>query len=154
MSGSLHACLTVPRFAVQEVAQRLQVETDRPLVVANGTSGRATVIDLSDSALQHGIRPGMLVWEARRRCSTLWVAVHDPAAIAAAGIQVTDVLVQHTDDIHEERPGRWTFSLRALGHACAKVATIGTALCAEVMHETGYRCHWPRQLANGCKRRS
>jgi DNA polymerase IV len=141
MSHSLHACLTIPRCAVQLAACRGRFERSLPIIVAHGTTDRATVVDMSAAAAEAGIYRGMLVWAARRRCRSVRIISYDADAMAYASTVVMEVLKRHTDAITDEPPDRWLFRLCALGGDCARAPTIAEQLCEELRAETDLGGH-------------
>lgn len=129
----LHAHLITPHLNVQ-IAMR--VHPGVPLIVANGTTDRATVLETSPHAREYGINTGMLVWAARRRCRMLHVIAHDPDAIAQAEVQMTDVLQRHSNAVRRVQGG-WDFPLYGLGKQCSNAIQIAAQLHDDVVATTG-----------------
>lgn len=96
------------------------------------------IIDVSPHAREHGIETGMLVWAARRQCRWLHAIADDADATAAAIERIETVLVRHSHVVTNDRPGRWTFSLAALGSAYGQATAIAEGLLDDVWHTTGF----------------
>ena len=138
MGHTLQACLSMPHFLAQVMQQRVALSADTPIVIANGTTDRAIIIDVSPHAREHGIETGMLVWAARRQCRWLHAIADDADATAAAIERIETVLVRHSHVVTNDRPGRWTFSLAALGSAYGQATAIAEGLLDDVWHTTGF----------------
>ncbi len=140
MANHLVACVLVRHFLAQAAAQQLSGRRSFPLVVATGSSDRATVIDVCPHADTHAVHAGMPVWEARRLCPALRVTAHDPVAVEEAATSIEQVLRQYADELHCRAPGCWTLPLYALGTQFSRAEVEAERLRQDVGARTGYPC--------------
>ncbi len=140
MANHLVACVLVRHFLARVAAQQLSDRRSVPLVVATGSSDRATVIDVCPHADTHAVHAGMPVWEARRLCPSLRVTAHDPAVAEAAATSIEQVLRQYADELHCKAPGCWTLPLYALGTQFSRAEAEAEQLRQDVGASTGYPC--------------
>ncbi len=144
----LVACVTIPHFVAHVVRQQTACAPAHPLVVATHPLDRATVIAVCPLAATRGLHTGMSVWEARRRCPAVHVAITDQPAMARAADRVEGLLLEHTDGVERRARGGWTLPLRALGTDFAHAERILDDLRREIVEATG----WPCALGAGANR--
>lgn len=124
-------------FAVAVARARDASLRDRPVLVASGQGPRAVVLLASREAWGEGVRRGMVLPEALRRCRSARVLPPDPDLCARASTAVASVLERYTPVVEPARGGRFFADLtgthRLFGAAVDVAARIqreiGKDLC-------------------------
>ncbi len=88
---------------------------DRPLVVSAGRGARAVVVSLSGEARGEGIRRGMMLAEARRRCRRLLALPPDPFLFDRAGRALAEILARFSPMVEPAGLGRFFLDLTGTG---------------------------------------
>jgi DNA polymerase-4 len=108
-------CIDVPAFPVAVARVVEPGLRGRPVVVAPEGSARALVMAASDEALREGVRPGMPVGAAARRCPGLVLRAPDDALYRRAAAAVYGLLGGYTPLVEPSAPGRAYLDLTGTG---------------------------------------
>jgi len=87
----------------------------RPLVVSAGRGARAAVLSVSEEARQEGIRPGMMLADARHRCRRLLVLPPDPFLFERAERALGEIVARFSPMVEPVRGGRFFLDLTGTG---------------------------------------
>ena len=108
-------CIDVPAFPVAVARVVEPGLRGRPVIVAPEGSARALVVAASDEALREGVRPGMPVGAAARRCPGLILRAPDDALTRRAAAAVYGLLGGYTPLVEPSGPGRAYLDLTGTG---------------------------------------
>lgn len=78
----------------------------KPIVIAAGTGPRSVVLAVSEEARGDGVRPGLVLPEALRRCRRAVVLEPDPDLYARAGACLAGILDRYAPVVEPEADGR------------------------------------------------
>ena len=108
----------------------------RPLVVSAGRGARAAVLSVSEEARQEGIRPGMMLADARHRCRRLLVLPPDPFLFERAERALGEIVARFSPMVEPVRGGRFFLDLtgtsRLLGPAVDTARRIQKEIAARL----------------------
>jgi DNA polymerase-4 len=98
--------LRVPAFPVAVYQVKDPSLRDRPVIVSAGRGPRALVMAASDRAVQEGVRGGMTLPEAMRRCRTARVLPPDPVLFDRADRALAELMSRFSPLVEPWRGGR------------------------------------------------
>jgi DNA polymerase-4 len=111
----------------------------RPLAIADVSSARTLIREVSGEAEQDGIAVGMPVDRARRFCPTLCICPPNPRAVVAADRSILAVVQRYAPAWEPARPGLMMLDLtgttRLFGSACDVAARVQAEVLAQVQLE-------------------
>jgi DNA polymerase IV len=107
--------LRVPSFPVAVYQVKDPSLRDRPVIVSAGRGPRALVLSASERAAEEGIRRGMTLPEALRRCRRAHVLPPDPVLFDRADRALAEVLSRFSPLVEPRRGGRLFIDLTGTG---------------------------------------
>jgi len=121
-------CVDVPAFPVAVARVVEPGLRGRPVIVAPEGSARALVVAASDEAVQEGVRAGMSIAQAVRRCPGVVLRPPDEILCRRATAAVLGLLGGYSPLVEPSSPGRTFLDLtgtgRLFGHAPDAAARI------------------------------
>ncbi len=111
----------------------------RPLAIADVSSARTLIREVSGEAEQDGVAVGMPVDRARRFCPGLRIRPPNPRAVVAADRAILAVVQRYAPTWEPARPGSMMLDLtgttRLFGSACDVAARVQAEVLAQVQLE-------------------
>ena len=133
------ACFDIPGLEIALTRLRDPSLHHRPLAVASSPSPRASLIDLSDEALGDGLRAGVSLEEARRRCPSLQVFVHSRRRVQEAHGLLQEAVAHYAPIWEPVRPGQFYLDLTGTTRLFGRAVDTAVRLEREVKERHGLR---------------
>ena len=124
--------LRVVSFAVAAARARDASLQGKPVVVVAGVGPRAAVLAVSEEARGEGVRRGLALDEALRRCRRAIVLPPDPDLYARASASVAGLLGRFTPLVEPERGGRFFADLTGTHRLFGAAVDVAARLQKEI----------------------
>ncbi|HKY31391.1 MAG TPA: hypothetical protein VJV23_02560 [Candidatus Polarisedimenticolia bacterium] len=124
--------LRVPAFPVAIYQVKDPSLRGRPVIVSAGRGPRAVVLSASPQAGREGVRRGMALHDALRRCRTARVLPPDPVLFDRADRALAGILARFSPLIEPRRGGRLFADLTGTGRLLGKAPDVARAAQKEI----------------------